>query len=497
MATPVEPSRQPGWYPRRGPPKSIADLAVDPTFLFRHIHPFRALARAIVSSAVFEAVVLVAIFVNLGCMMMEDISAQRAAVPSKVNDNIDQLDFATLVIFSVEFLLKVLAVGLCPLPEAAPSWLRPDPVWRPSELPRKAGRSRSITAALTQMLGGTHHATAGPGVTSMARCAPGTPGAADGAVKPPDPGVGGADHASLHRVRSGVSVASVAAVNDPDDFASGLSTTVQRMLDEKNTNLLLESFSSEQAEYYFRSAWNRLDFCMLVIAFVGQTSSASNSGLSALRALRTLRPLRAVRFFAPLQSILHSLWQSARGLVNVMVCLSFFFVLFSLMGQQFFQGSLQRRCVVPAGSDARRFDLNAPGFPAEWQRLQASADAAPTQYTVYHPETWCSLESDPHTFVCGDLNVRRWVDVPDVGGGSTAVEVPLVCTNIQQNPSFGLVNFDDLGGSLYCVFMISSLQVHFVLSPGLCRPCSVLIAGCGLPRIVDVFVLQLLFFGLV
>ena len=430
-------------------PFSITDLAVDPAFLFRKVHPIRSIARAITSSSSFESFILTAIFVNLVCMAMEDVSADRSGTASTTNDVIAKIDFATLMIFTAEFVAKVLAMGILPLPSWVPSFLQPEPIWRPQPPAMIRARRLSVVSngrrvSLSSGVGGD--ATQTTPLSPATQLQQALQGQQQQQPAPPP---------KLHHGGSGRSLISTAAVGEAEQPTEQLSTVVNRYLNTKNADLLITALKTEKSDYYFRQGWNRLDFVMLLIGYVNLIVPSANAGLSGLRALRTLRPLRAFRFFAPLQSILNSLWQSAPALANVMVCLSFFFILFSLMGQQFFQGALQRRCVVPTGADALRFDMSSPAFADAWSALSASTDAVPTEYVVYQPETWCSFESDPRSFQCSYLNAPQVVDVRGVN-----VTVPLVCADVNVNPDFGLVNFDDLGGSLYCVFMISSLQVR-------------------------------------
>ena len=241
-----------------------------------------------------------------------------------------------------------------------------------------------------------------------------------------------------------------------DRYNPALADVVKRYLDVTRGSVLSAALGCGDSDHYFRSPWNRFDFCMLLIALVGVAVPSAGSGLAGLRSLRTLRPLRAFRFFAPLQAIVVSLWRSIRPLVGVTMCLMFFFTFFSLLGQQFFEGALMRRCVVPQGQDALRFNVLSPSFPATWAQVRQSPDAGPSNYSVYYPETWCSFESDPRSFQCSDLGVTVSVSVEAAGVGD--VTVPLVCVDV-GNPSMGMEHFDTFGGAMYSVFVIASLQV--------------------------------------
>jgi hypothetical protein len=423
---------------------AVQELVVDPDFLFQKVHGVRAAARHVTSSPWFEVVVLTAIFTNLVAMAVEDISAERAGVDSLKNLVIRRIDTVTLVMFTFEFVVKVLSVGIAPLPTWMPSFLRPDPVISPVKVNEHILQLQSTPIPGEPLLRGE-----------------GAPSTADQA-----PTTGLRAMLSKARGQGSNKFGSATDILASDGrrrlsmVPSHLAEVVNKVRERDAAVLLLQNMSSTKADYYFNSGWNRLDFVLLMIGYLSLLNGGGG-GLSSLRALRALRPLRAFRFFAPLQSIVQSIWLSARILVNVFVCLGFFFVLFGLMGQQFFQGALQRRCVIPQGLDAARFNLSSPSFPQVWEQLKSSTAALPTNFSVYQPESWCSYESDPRSFQCGDLNVGpTLVDAYDAHGAWLGrAPVPLVCANVHHNPTAGFINFDNLGGSIYAVFVTSSLEV--------------------------------------
>jgi hypothetical protein len=286
-----------------GPPVGVSplpDYVVDPAFLFQRVHKLRFFARMVSTSQAFEVTVLAAIFVNLIAMSIEDISAQRAGVPSLKNDIIARVDMVTLGVFVLEFLAKVLTVGVAPLPAWVPSYLRPDPLVIPVKRVDPVPPPAEVAAMSTPTAPSGAAAPEGDTSTSIAAAAP-------------------------------------APVLQPRRSTPNIASVLRAVKERESAALLLDSLSTSKPEYYFSSGWNRLDFALLMVGLASLVSPAGSSGLGALRALRALRPLRAFRFFAPLQSIINSIWLSARLLVNVFVCLGFFFLLFGLMGQQFFQ----------------------------------------------------------------------------------------------------------------------------------------------------------------
>jgi hypothetical protein len=431
----------------------LVDIVSDHNFLFYKIDPIRSVARRITSSFMFEMVVLATIFVNLIGMVVSDASAERSGTYSRRNEIIQLVDTVSLFIFVAEFVLKVLSVGLMPLPAWAPSFLRPServiheavahlrPVDRHSSrvVPVHGHGDASVSESSAAFPGegqSESAATVGDGrhssATSMVSDAAGTPSMDRPKQRPPPAVLLG--QKSVRDITVSAMNARVADVIAMDD----------------------------KVDYYFKSGWNRLDFVILIISLANQFLS-SGMGLSGLRAIRGLRPLRGFRFFAPLQIILKSIWRSAGFLANVLVCLGFLYIFFGLMGQQFFQGSLLRRCVVPQGADAVRLNMSAPGYHAQWRAIHRSVDAAPTDYTLYSPLTFCSFESDPRSLVCSDIRKSVTTVATDASGANVSVRVPLVCANVGVNPQGNFLSFDNIWSSVYVVFVSSTLEVGTAL----------------------------------
>lgn len=109
---------------------------------------------------------------------------------------------------------------------------------------------------------------------------------------------------------------------------------------------------------YLRSGWNVLDG-MLVFISVTEAILAGGGGhgtarqvLRTLRALRALRPLRLVQRLPKLRQTVSSLFLSLRPLASVAIIGIIFYLLFGILGVQFFRGRLSRcdLLVVPVES---------------------------------------------------------------------------------------------------------------------------------------------------
>ena len=86
---------------------------------------------------------------------------------------------------------------------------------------------------------------------------------------------------------------------------------------------------------YLRSAWNVIDFAIVVAALLQFWSNfigLSSFSLRSLRMLRILRPLRTIETIPSLRKQVQALLKSVAGLINVAVFLIFLFALFAIMG---------------------------------------------------------------------------------------------------------------------------------------------------------------------
>eukprot|EP00756_Hemistasia_phaeocysticola_P018451 Hpha_TRINITY_DN15595_c0_g2::TRINITY_DN15595_c0_g2_i1::g.108714::m.108714/K04842/SCN10A; voltage-gated sodium channel type X alpha len=159
---------------------------------------------------------------------------------------------------------------------------------------------------------------------------------------------------------------------------------------------------------YLRNGWNRLDFAIVLIAWIAVLPFASN--YSELRAFRALRPLRSINNIPGLKLIVNSLFLSVKGLLHVLSLVTFFFLVFGILGVQLFMGLFRYRCVGPDGQ------------PPEGEE-----------------EQFCKFG--------------------DTRGGFLGRDCPdgLTCQAI-GNPNFGFVHFDNVGTAWLVVFQCITLE---------------------------------------
>jgi hypothetical protein len=93
---------------------------------------------------------------------------------------------------------------------------------------------------------------------------------------------------------------------------------------------------------YLRDSWNILDFVIVVSAYL-QLLISSGANLSVLRSFRVLRPLRTISGIEGLRVIVSALMKAVTLLVDTVIILVFFFLIFAIAGVQMWTGVLKKR----------------------------------------------------------------------------------------------------------------------------------------------------------
>ena len=90
---------------------------------------------------------------------------------------------------------------------------------------------------------------------------------------------------------------------------------------------------------YLRNSWNIIDFLIVVCAIVSLSITDINLGFfKAIRMIRVLRPLKVISRNQGLKVAVLSLLNSIPGILNVIIVSLLFFLLFGILGTNFFKG---------------------------------------------------------------------------------------------------------------------------------------------------------------
>ena len=99
---------------------------------------------------------------------------------------------------------------------------------------------------------------------------------------------------------------------------------------------------------YLRDYWNILDFTIITTGYIPYLFS-SNSGvnLKVLRSLRVLRPLRTISSIKNLRILIMTLFSATPLIMNSVMVVMFFLLVFAIAGLQLLAGLLKKRCFDP------------------------------------------------------------------------------------------------------------------------------------------------------
>merc|ERR1712185_647916 len=91
--------------------------------------------------------------------------------------------------------------------------------------------------------------------------------------------------------------------------------------------------------YLTSSAWNRLDFIIVVVALLEMGKVPMPPGVRAIRTIRVLRPIRMVARQKELRLVLDALLTSVPQVMNVMIVCVLFFLIFSVIFVNLYKGT--------------------------------------------------------------------------------------------------------------------------------------------------------------
>jgi hypothetical protein len=95
---------------------------------------------------------------------------------------------------------------------------------------------------------------------------------------------------------------------------------------------------------YLKDNWNILDFtivCFGILTWILESAIETDiSFIRGFRALRALRPLRMVSKNEGIKTVVNSLLESIPALMNVMLIVLLFLLVFGILGIQLFKGQL-------------------------------------------------------------------------------------------------------------------------------------------------------------
>ena len=111
--------------------------------------------------------------------------------------------------------------------------------------------------------------------------------------------------------------------------------------------ILLKTFAMGfifNEDSYLRDPWNVMDFIIVLFGYLSYLDVTAGIDLKSLRTFRVLRPLRAISAVEGLRMLIGALVSSLPLLMDILVILSFYFLILAIAGLQLWHGILKQRC---------------------------------------------------------------------------------------------------------------------------------------------------------
>jgi len=165
---------------------------------------------------------------------------------------------------------------------------------------------------------------------------------------------------------------------------------------------------------YLHDGWNCLDFFIVIIS-VGSVSGVLDSGgLKSLRTLRALRPLRTIKRAPGLKMSVETIIQCLPSFLNIAVVASVFYLIFAIMGVQFWAGKFWK-----CSDESVKNVTECAAAGGEWQNAPSNYDdvinGMLTLFEVSSLEMWLVIMYNSMDAIPGDelgeqpvVNTQWW-----------------------------------------------------------------------------------------
>lgn len=129
------------------------------------------------------------------------------------------------------------------------------------------------------------------------------------------------------------------SLSDTFDLVFLILYTIEMMLKIFGLGFILKKGS------YLRDYWNILDFTIITTGYIPYLlQNDSGVNLSVLRSLRVLRPLRTISSIKSLRVLLVTLFSAFPLIMNSVMVVMFFLLIFAIGGLQLLSGLAKKRC---------------------------------------------------------------------------------------------------------------------------------------------------------
>ncbi|KAF9983242.1 calcium channel protein [Modicella reniformis] len=211
-------------------------------------------------------------------------------------------------------------------------------------------------------------------------------------------------------------------------------------------------FMEDKAQLPFlRHTFNRIDLIAVVCFWIDFGMEMSGvEGIYIFKALSAIRTLRLLNITSGSSTILHSLKKSAPLLVNIVLFIAFFFIIFSVIGVQTFKGSFSRHCVLEEDFTTKldgqscggHYNTSDPSGKSSY--ITISGDHSPTDPKGY---------TCPRGYICKDTGINGVISFDTIYSAMVPVYV-LMTGQTWTNMMYRVMDAEYSWSSIYFVLVI-------------------------------------------
>jgi hypothetical protein len=160
---------------------------------------------------------------------------------------------------------------------------------------------------------------------------------------------------------------------------------------------------------YLRDEWNQLDFFIVTSSIFDMAlSNLELDAIKILRMLRALRPLRFITHNVAMKLIVKALIESMGGIFNVLIVVAVVFLIFAIMGVNFFAGKFFSCSIDPF---ILHTDIECEFVGGKWQVFDHHFDNVQrgfiTLYIVSSLEGWPDIMQQSINVVAVDKGPKQ------------------------------------------------------------------------------------------
>lgn len=163
---------------------------------------------------------------------------------------------------------------------------------------------------------------------------------------------------------------------------------------------------------FLRDGMNWLDFIVVGTSLFSLTDT--NTSFSFLRTVRVLRPLRTLTRIKQMRPLINTFIRSLYSLVNVVMLLLFFMLVYGIIGIELLSGALRGRCyfdpknnVFPPSVEARLFSQQMP-YLVESLQLEGAWNSDVSICSLEMGEDACDPQVINGAFYNTTCSVKQW-----------------------------------------------------------------------------------------